>query len=145
MFVHHSPPDSPGAGVIAATITIIATGTRVATIGAVNPAIDWATSTRSGAPSRPASPIAATTASAYSGNPARSSSHGRSTAIERCPAAASSGSTRCQYQESDAAPGRSTNVAMETDDAGARSSSAPARSAATGRSAPVRGPSDLLR
>ena len=47
VLVHQSPGDSPGAGTMAATSTIISTGTRVATGGAVNPPIDWATSTRS--------------------------------------------------------------------------------------------------
>src|SRR5215218_2486033 len=106
-----------------------ATGMRVATIGAVNPPIDWATRTMSSVEPTPAAAIAATTASAYSGKPAVSSSQGRSTATQRCPAATSSGSTRCQYQESDAAPGIRTKVAINLvdDDGGADSSVARAR------------------
>ena len=64
----------PGRGIIAVTSTMSSTGTRSATSGAVKPPSDWATSTRS---SR-RSPMASTTASAYSAKPAASSSHGRS-------------------------------------------------------------------
>ena len=45
VFSHHAPPDSPAVGTIGFTSTMSAVGTRVATIGAVNAPIDWATST----------------------------------------------------------------------------------------------------
>ena len=89
---HQSPPVSPGSGIIAVTRTISSTGTRSATNGAVKPPSDWATSTRS---SR-RSPMASTTASVYSANPAESSSHGRSIATTSWPAARSSAATRSQ-------------------------------------------------
>jgi hypothetical protein len=44
---HHSPPVSPGAGIMAFTRMIPVTGSRPASIGAVKPPIDWATSTTS--------------------------------------------------------------------------------------------------
>src|SRR5207342_1645814 len=47
VLVHQSLADSPGAGTIAATSTSRSTGTRSHTKGAVNPAMDCATSTRS--------------------------------------------------------------------------------------------------
>ena len=56
-----------------ATRTSRSTATRPQTSGDVNAPSDWATTTRS-----VLSPIASITASAYSGRPAESSSHGRS-------------------------------------------------------------------
>src|SRR6478609_10467849 len=81
------------------------TGRRSATIGAVKPPIDCATTTTS---SRPAT--ASTTSAAYCGRPACGSSPGRSTATASWPACSSSGTTRCQYQAAPPAPGTSANV-----------------------------------
>ena len=109
MLAHQSPADSPGDGTMAATRITILTGTRVHTRGAVNPPRDWATTARS-----VRSPTASTTTSAYTDNPASSSSQGRSGATTSKPFAANSGATSCQYHESDAAPWISTNVVMGT-------------------------------
>src|SRR5580692_11358947 len=100
---HQVPGVSPGTGIIAFTKTRAATGARAAASGAVNPPSDWATSTTS---SRPL--MAPATRPAYPGRPAVSSSPGRSTAVASCPAARSSGTTRCQYQAVPPAPGMST-------------------------------------
>src|SRR5215213_983443 len=103
VLVHHSPADSPGEGTIAFSITSRSTGTRSHTSGAVNPPSDWATRT---IPVR--SPIASTTAPAYSANPAESSLAGRSAATTSWPRPRSSGSSKCQYQASPPAPGINT-------------------------------------
>jgi hypothetical protein len=73
------------------------------TSGAVNPPRDWATTTRS-----VRSPIAPTTASAYSDSPAESSPAGRSTATASWPRSRSSGTSRCRYQATPPAPGINT-------------------------------------
>ena len=80
--------------------SVRSTGRRVHTIGAVNAPIDAATRV---IPSR--SPVAETTASAYSDQPAASSSAGRRTAMASWPRAASSGMRRCHSQGSPPAPG----------------------------------------
>jgi hypothetical protein len=74
--------------------------------GAVKPASEWPTTTT---PRR--SPIAWTTASAYSSQPADSSSHGRSTATASCPCARSAGATRGQSHALPPPPWMSANVA----------------------------------
>ena len=103
MLSHHAPGVSPGRGIIAFTKTIALTGTFFATRGAVKPPSDMATSTT--LPRLPRLLIAASTRLAYSGRPAVGSSPGRSTAIASCPAACSSGTTRCQNQATPPAPG----------------------------------------
>src|SRR5262245_16234807 len=103
---HHSLNVSPGRGTIALTRISSSTGTRSQTSGAVNPPYDCATSTTGRR-----SPIASTTASAYSASPALSSSAGRSTAIALRPRRSSSATTRCQYHAAPPAPGTSTRDA----------------------------------
>jgi hypothetical protein len=102
VLAHQSPGDSPGAGVMAATRTSSDTGRRSQTRGAVKAPSDCATTMTSRR-----GPTASTTHCAYSARPARSSSHGKSTATTSCPAARSLGATRCQYHESLPAPWRS--------------------------------------
>ena len=85
------------------------TGTRSHTSGAVNPAIDWATRTRSrrGRRSR------RTTRVGVLGEPGRvvvARQVDRDDVV--APRSRSSGTTRCQYQESEPAPWISTYVAM---------------------------------
>ena len=73
LLAHHAPGVSPGAGIIGATSTSCATSARSQAIEAGYAPIDCATSVTASRPS-----IAATTASAYSASPARSSAAGRS-------------------------------------------------------------------
>ena len=142
VFVHQSPPDSPGAGVIAATSTIIATGTRVATIGAVNPAIDWATSTssrRRSAPRVDRRDDGVGVLGEPGGDRRHTAGRRRSSGARRRRAAARRGaSTRSRTRRRGGGrtwPSRSRRAA---DRPAAHRSPRPAR-------APVRGPSDLLR
>jgi hypothetical protein len=100
VFDPHALKVSPGTGIIALTKTSRSTRRRVQTMGAVKPPIDAATTMTSAR-----SLIASTTASAYSDQPAVSSSAGSRIAIAWCPREASSGTSRCHSHGSPPPPG----------------------------------------
>ncbi len=97
-------PSRPVPGSSRSAGTTPTTGDRWQARGALNPPIDWATSTTSSAPAP-----AATMAWAWSARVAPGQL-GRSTANTSCPAWRSRGSTRCQYCALPPAPGTRTNL-----------------------------------